>query len=101
MPSREIIKTVVDRMIANGAEIITEQRFKVTEIANPAAVAWRWTNDEFEHEITWIRGSGGLLFGTKGLDGRWNSTPITNPERFGFDGTLSSARRAAERFVNS
>lgn len=81
---------------------------KLREIRNPAAVGWRWTNTYdgfdgvYEHEITWVRGTWTLLYGTKSPQtGRWIHTPIERPERFGFDGTLKSARTAAHAFYDS
>ena len=78
---------------------------KLSEVSNPAAVGWRWSNSyegfdgSYEHEITWICGTHSLSYGTKAPNvGRWVSSPIVNPERFGFDGTLKGARTAAQAF---
>ena len=87
------------------------------EIANPAAVAWHWSVSyddmpEFgtiEHSVTWIRDGHNLYYGTKretarkwpSSDPAWTNTLIINPERFGFEGTLASARIAARNFVSA
>jgi hypothetical protein len=73
---------------------------RLTEIANPAAVAWRWSSDGVEHEICWVRGGYGLTLGTR-IAGRWLNTSISNPERFLTTNTLAAARIAARRFVEA
>ena len=78
---------------------------KLTEIANPAAVGWRWIT-EYEgvrrcYELCWARGTRRLTLGICGDDGRWLHTNVDQPERFGdLDGTLKGARRAAQAFVS-
>jgi hypothetical protein len=67
---------------------------KIQELANPAAVAWR---PDADHEICWVRGSRSLVMGTR-VDGRWFTTPISNPS-YDHDGTLKGAREAARRFI--
>lgn len=75
------------------------------EVVNPASVGWRWSNTYegfkgiYQHEVCWIRGTDLLLYGTKAPTNReWTITPITRPERLGFDSTLVGARKAAEAF---
>ena len=73
---------------------------RLTEISNPAAVAWHLESEGIEHAITWIRGTERISFGVKSnMTGQWHDTAIVAPERFGFDGTLSGARIAAQNFV--
>ena len=76
--------------------IVNEVRVK--EIANPAAVGWQWLTDDIKHEITWVRGSSKLSYSVNGERG-WVSTSLDNPGRFGFTGSLKSARRAVEAFL--
>jgi hypothetical protein len=75
---------------------------RLFEIANPAAVGWEWTTEGGTvHQISWTRGSHQLNYGTRGRGCRnWTNTLIVAPERFGFDGTLNSARAAAQAFVD-
>lgn len=81
---------------------MTDTNTKLVELAMPAAIGWRWSTTGFdgvyEHEITWIRGTHSLRYGVKGPAGRWVSTAIERPERFGFDGTRNGARAAARAF---
>lgn len=85
----------------------------LVEISYPDVVGWEWevAYEDFEgegidsgiyyHQITWIRGTDTLQYGTKAPtnpSGQWVNAPIVNPERFGFDGTLAGARTAARAF---
>ena len=78
---------------------------KLQERSNPAAVGWFWADKyegfdgAYEHEISWSRGSWSLNYGTKAPGRGWVHTSIRNPERFGVDGTLAGARKAAQAFV--
>ena len=80
------------------------------ERAYPSVVAWHWSVSyddmpEFgttEHSVTWLRDGHNLYYGTKRETAReWSKTLIINPERFGFKGTLASARIAARNFVSA
>lgn len=77
----------------------------VREIALPSAVGWKWvsTYDGFdgvyEHEVVWVRGTPTITFATRAPGNSWVASPITDPERLGFDGTLAGARRVVEAFI--
>ena len=73
---------------------------QITEIRNPAAVGWRWFADSgTEYEITWPRETHTLLFGINGGNG-WMTTTLVRPERYGFAGTLKTARAAVKAFID-
>jgi hypothetical protein len=75
---------------------------KLFEISNPAAVGWEWvTESGVTHQISWTRGTNQLHYGSRGRGrANWTNTLIVAPERFGFDGTLEGARKAAQRFYD-
>lgn len=53
---------------------------RIVDVSNPAAVGVEWQNDEGSRmQLAWLRGTGTLRFGTKGDDGRWHQTTVTNP----------------------
>jgi len=85
---------------------------ELKEVSNEAAIAWEWTDTYFgpeyegvegtySHQIVWLRGTNDLFFITKSPAKEWGPwVPIKVSERFGFDGTLEGARKAAEAFYN-
>ena len=86
---------------------------KLREVTNPDVVAWEWSDtyhgEEFDgvegtyhHQIVWMRGVHKLFYVTRAPGrSKWSPwVPIVNPERFGFAGTLQSARDAAHNFYN-
>ena len=85
---------------------VTATSTPLREIANPAAVGWEWTDTyegfgTYRHQVCWIRGTESLQYGTQlPHAARWSQTTIDQPERFGFDGTLQGARRAAQAFYD-
>ena len=96
--------TTVPMTVDNG-DGPESQTVQLSEIANPAAVAFRWSVNHdgfgtYMHEITWPRGTYSLLYGTlaPGRDA-WSTTPISSPERFGVDGTIKGARAAVRAFL--
>lgn len=81
------------------------KRSPLREVSNPAAVGWEWEVtyeggvEGYRHQISWTRGTSQLHFGTQEVGRRnWTNTLIVAPERFGFEGTLESARAAAKAF---
>jgi hypothetical protein len=84
--------------------MVTQQKGRFT--ANPAAVAYDWTDTyegddhEYRHELAWIRGTNHISYGTS-VDGRpWVNTMVRSPERFGdFDGTEKGFRRFVTAFL--
>lgn len=72
---------------------------KIQEVANPAAVGFRWFGEDgTEHEITWLRGvedGGTWWIGTK-IDGRWSNTTAPGIPRAK---TLKEAREIANNFI--
>lgn len=82
---------------------------QVTKTSDWQEVRWTWTSTypdfgEYGHEIVWERGSHELLYGTKAPKSETNPFPqmrlmaMRNPERFGFDGTLTGAEAAVTAF---
>ena len=76
--------------------------YPIIEIRNPAAVAWEWKSESgIKCAITWTRGTHRLSFAMQPVTGGpWYDNTIDHPERFGFKGTLESAREAARTFIN-
>lgn len=77
---------------------------KITEIANPAAVGWRWVSESgTEYEICWTRGHTRLSMGAKPATGRkagqWVHWGLLD-EKWNHDGTLKGARVKAHEFIN-
>ncbi len=73
---------------------------KIVSTSNPAALGARWTEDTIEYELAVPRGTESVWFGSKGESGKWNTTPVTNPERFGPTPTNDREMRAfASAFI--
>lgn len=82
----------------------SDTEVRLTEIGNPVAIGWRWITEyegvKYCYELCWHRGSAKLTLGICGHDGKWLHMNVDQPERFGFKGTLKTAREAARRFAN-
>lgn len=72
----------------------------LSEVANPAAVGWEWTDSRTgtAYQVAWIRDSHRLLLGMRrsGVDA-WTMTSM-DADRWRVDGSLPDARLAAREF---
>lgn len=72
---------------------------KYQEVANPAAVGWRWTSDGRDHELVWSRDETPMTYSIRGADGKWNHMVTRHPRMAGIT-KLDAAREVAEWFIN-
>jgi hypothetical protein len=71
----------------------------ITEIANPAAVGFRWKDDDAAYELAWPRDTTFLLFAISLEDGKW-STPFRMAERWDLpEPTIAAARARVREFL--
>lgn len=79
------------------------------KISLPSVVGYDWTNhyeeppgfESVDHQITWIRGTNHIDYSTRIPGRKWTTTPVTSPERFGFDGTEKTLHLVVEAFTNN
>jgi hypothetical protein len=77
---------------------------KLMNVSNPAAFGVEWTNEGNRFQLVNSRGTASLMFGMQHEDGRWMSTGVVDPERFGMSGPPKNFRAflaIAESYVNA
>lgn len=66
-------------------------------VSNPAAVGYE--SDDGRAQVVQIGDR--VFFGLKGPDGKWSTTGVSNPERFGYDGSRKSVILVAKGILES
>jgi len=63
------------------------------DVSNMAAYGWEWTENDSgtRFQIMQVKGTSSLHMGSQRLNGAWDTTSVTRPERFG-----GQAHNAAE-----